>query len=141
MPQINFINLILQGQLQPSLPAQSDTNQLTKDNNIQLQNLIDSFRIINSTSIHNQPHITYKSSSDNKLFRELTTDKHVSTNQALDASILLKLPNSNTSQSTGNITCIQQQQTVWSNAGCQTLKNTGINGYYCYLDLENYIFS
>ncbi|KAL4465077.1 hypothetical protein ABPG72_009455 [Tetrahymena utriculariae] len=64
--------------------------------------------------------------------------KNTSANQALNASIVLKFPNTNTSQSNSNFSCIQQQQAVWSSSGCQTLKNKGINGYYCYCDKQNH---
>ncbi|KAL4465074.1 hypothetical protein ABPG72_009452 [Tetrahymena utriculariae] len=120
-----------------SNPSSSQTNIYNTANLVFSQNLYqETSEFKNYTSQLQQADPTLKISY-NQVIQPNIANKNTSANQALNASIVLKFPNTKTSQNSSNMTCIQQQKTAWSTSGCETLKNKIINGYYCYCDKQN----
>ncbi|KAL4484747.1 hypothetical protein ABPG74_019924 [Tetrahymena malaccensis] len=129
---IEPLNIQLQSQATPTL-----NQNYANFSDTQIQVDIQPYSIPISSTLDLNPNITFKNSSDNKLFRVLTTNKDAINNQAINASIVLKFPNAKISSSSSNVSCVQQQQTQWSTSGCQTLKNKIINEYQCYCEKQS----
>ncbi|KAL4511287.1 hypothetical protein ABPG73_008365 [Tetrahymena malaccensis] len=94
---IEPLNIQLQSQATPTL-----NQNYANFSDTQIQVDIQPYSIPISSTLDLNPNITFKNSSDNKLFRVLTTNKDAINNQAINASIVLKFPNAKISSSSSN---------------------------------------